>query len=139
MNTNPYFKTQDYKDGLCQLNFATDGSNTIDLLMPDTVWKLLDSQTGKITSVDISKNPIGLGINFVDGNKYNPYTVSIKPTATNLVSEHLSLEGLDRIIQNKHKLRIYTELSDTPVAEFEGVKALHLDFEVTKMHKDKAW
>lgn len=139
MNTSKmYFSTERFNEGQCQLNFNVKNSNNIELLIPSKLWDLLDSKTSVIDSVDIESNTVGISVNFVDGDRHKPYTVSVSLEQTNLSDANFDINDISNMAKQVHNLKVYTEVSNEPVAEFDDVGMLRFAYKETKQELD-AW
>lgn len=149
MNTKRYFSTEDFKEGLCQLNFDADVNNDIELLMTARDWSLISSETTEIASVDIETHNNQIVVSFVDSElgtntvrANNPYALTLSVEQTNLVP-HIDREqnaivfDTDDLATKAHTLKIYTENTEEPVAEFKNVKAFRNKKQITKVHVDR--
>ena len=150
MNTRQYFSTKDFKEGLCKLEFDAYGENEgIELMMSTELWSFINSKTTQIASVDIETHNNQIVVSFVDSElgtntvrANNPYALTLSVGQTNLVP-HIDREqnaivfDTDDLATKAHTLKIYTENTEEPVAEFKNVKAFRNKKQITKVHVDR--
>lgn len=147
---NPYFSTLEFQEGLFQLNFNADADTDIELLVTAEGWSFILMKTNNICSADIETHDNKIVVSFVDletkgppvPRVNNPYSVTVSVDQTNLIP-HFDLErnaiviNTDDIASRTHTLKVYTEDSIEPVAEFKNVRAFRNDKRIVKNHIDR--
>lgn len=144
----PHFSTLAFQEGLFQLNFNAD--TNIELLISADDWNFIEMKTTDIHSADIESHDNKIVVSFVDLETReprtprvdNPYSVTVSVDQTNLIP-HFDSErnaivvNTDDIASRTHTLKVYTEDSNEPVAEFKNVRAFRNDKQITKNQVDR--
>lgn len=147
---NPYFSTSEFQEGLSQLNFNVRTNRDIELLISAEDWNFICMQTNDIHSADIETHNNKIVVSFIDFTTTkprtlrvdNPYSLTVSVDQTNLVVDFdLKREcfvcDTQDIASCLHTLKVYTESSDEPVAEFKDVRAFRNDKQITKNNVDR--